>query len=260
MARLHLIEFGDQPWCPAVFRDATTALLEFVVGNVNCYAPVLPLITQALQRSGSHEIVDLCSGGGGPWRKLLRDAPEQLPVRVLLTDRFPNLGIAHRLARLSNGRIVVEARSVDALDVAPGLRGFRTMFTAFHHFPPAQASAILQDAVRARASIGIFEFTERSPLGLFALFFTPLAVFACVPLLRPFRWSWVVFTYVMPVIPLITLFDGLVSCLRTYSPQELRRLVDGLGATAFEWEIGKVRSWRSPLPITYLIGQPADPA
>jgi hypothetical protein len=189
---------------------------------------------------------------------LLQQAPPDSPVTVMLTDKFPNIEIAERVARRSGGRIVVEARSVDALNVAPDLRGFRTMFTAFHHFRPDQASAILNDAVRAKVGIGIFEFTERSVLGLLALFFSPVAVLVCVPFLRPFRWSWALFTYLIPVIPLMAMFDGMVSCLRTYSPDELRGLVRELGATGYEWQIGTVRSWRSPLPITYLIGYPAS--
>ncbi len=43
------------------------------------------------------------------------------------------------------------------------LKGFRTMFTSFHHFPPEEARAILQNAVDAGEGIGIFEITRRAP-------------------------------------------------------------------------------------------------
>jgi hypothetical protein len=36
------------------------------------------------------------------------------------------------------------------------------MFTSFHHFRPAAAEAIIQNAVDARQGIGIFEVTRRS--------------------------------------------------------------------------------------------------
>jgi len=49
--------------------------------------------------------------------------------------------------------------------------------------------------------------------------------------------------------------DGVVSCLRTYSPVELEAMVESLDAPGYEWEIGVERKL-SPLPITYLIGHP----
>ena len=40
------------------------------------------------------------------------------------------------------------------------LGGFRTLFNAFHHFPPERARAILEDAVHKGQGIGVFEFTR----------------------------------------------------------------------------------------------------
>jgi hypothetical protein len=42
-----------------------------------------------------------------------------------------------------------------------------------------------------------------------------LFLFACTPWIRPFRWSRLLWTYVVPIIPAVLLFDGIVSCLRT---------------------------------------------
>jgi hypothetical protein len=49
-------------------------------------------------------------------------------------------------------------------------------------------------------------------------------------------------------------FDGVVSCLRAYSPGELQDLVQGLDT--YEWQIGDMRGGWSPLRGTYLIGVP----
>ena len=56
------------------------------------------------------------------------------------------------------------------------------------------------------------------------------------------------------MLPLLGTFDGVVSCLRAYSPQELRGLVDGLDS--YEWDIGEIRGGWSPLRGTYVIGVP----
>ncbi len=256
MPRMHLFEIGDQAWCPRPFRDATTDLLEFFLRIGNYYAPIVPRLGAAIEKTGESEIVDLCSGGGGPWLSLLSEFGDQSPISVVLTDKYPNALGAHRVAEASRGRIRSELRSVDATEVARDLRGFRTMFSAFHHFRPAAAGAILADAVNSRVGIGIFEFTERSLVGVAALALTPLAVLIAVPFLRPVRWQTLLLTYVIPVLPMGALFDGIVSCLRTYSPRELSALVEPLRGDGYTWEIGQARSWRSPIPIAYLLGYP----
>ena len=78
--------------------------------------------------------------------------------------------------------------------------------------------------------------------------------FVCTPLIRPFRWSRLLWTYLIPIIPLVLLFDGVVSCLRTYRPQELREIVENLTAIAYQWEMGEHSGASGKLAITYLIG------
>jgi len=143
---------------------------------------------------------------------------------------------------------------VDARAVPAELRGFRTLFTAFHHFRPPDARAILEDAVRNRQGIAVFEAARRRALDIALVAMTWLGVLAAAPFVRPFRWSRLVWTYLPPLLPMVGTFDGVVSCLRSYSLAELRALVHGLDD--FEWEIGEARAPRSPLHMTYLIGVP----
>jgi hypothetical protein len=63
-------------------------------------------------------------------------------------------------------------------------------------------------------------------------------------------------TYLVPIIPLVLLFDGVVSCLRTYRPQELRELIEKLTAAEYQWESGEYSRAIGEAPITYLIGYP----
>ncbi len=64
-------------------------------------------------------------------------------------------------------------------------------------------------------------------------------------------------TDLLPIVPPIVAFDGVVSCLRTYSPDELRELVDGLErADGWTWTIDMAESKKVPAGLTYLIGEP----
>jgi hypothetical protein len=86
----------------------------------------------------------------------------------------------------------------------------------------------------------------------------PLAVVVSTPFIRPFRWSRLFWTCLIPLVPIVALFDGLVSCLRTYNVEELRDLIASLDTSNYHWDIGTVKSKMTPIPINYLIGVPNE--
>ncbi len=257
MKRAQLIELNDQEWLPASIRDAVTDYLQFAIALGKPYAPIYGRLHDALQRSGSTEVVDLCSGGGGPWPTMLPEFPELTTVR--LTDKYPNKAAMERMEASAGAGLTCQTAPVDATAVPPELVGFRTLFSSFHHFPPDAARALLRDAVERRKGIAIFEATHRSAPAVLAMFIATLLVLLCTPFIRPFRLSRLFWTYLLPVVPCVVLFDGIVSCLRTYKPAELRALVAELPASAqdYHWEIGEEKPARGGLPVTYLLGYPA---
>ena len=257
MRRVQFIELHEQPWFPRSVRDEITDALQFGLNLLNAYAPIAPMLQNAIDSTRSPSIVDMCSGGGGPWldlsRKLRGNAQE---LRISLTDKYPNLRAFQNFRAASENQIAFHPDSVDAMKVPHELKGFRTMFTSFHHFPPEEARAILQNAVDASQSIGIFEITRRAPSTIGLMIPWALLFFVFTPLIRPFRWSRLLWTYVVPIIPFVLLFDGVVSCLRTYRPQELREIIETLTATEYQWQVGEHSRAHGEVPITYLIGYP----
>jgi len=261
MKSLHLLEIHDQEWCPRAIRDAETDYLEFVIAKTKPYPAMVPILAATLQRFGSRKILDLCSGAGGPWLWLQPVLAERgVNVSVCLTDKYPNLDAVGQSSRQRDRAVRYHPQPVDATRVPDELTGFRTMFTSFHHFRPEEARAVLADAVQKRQGFAVFEGTHHSALAMLLMLLVPLRVLLTTPFIRPFRWSRLFWTYLIPVVPLVTLFDGLVSCLRTYSVQELRELTERLNANDYQWEIGEVKSTAGPIPITYLIGVPVDNA
>ena len=266
MRRLHLMEIHEQPWCPAYIRDGATDCLRAIAGVLQQYRAVVPLLQRALDATGSSQIVDLCSGGAGPWLRMGPQLQRRMKrsVPIVLTDLYPSWQItvhdntSDLARRPSATQIVFVPFPVDATRVSPALPGFRTLFTAFHHFDPHTAQAILQSAVDQGQGIGIFEQTRRSPLGLLVMLVLPLLAWLFTPFLRPFHWSRFFWTYIIPAIPAVLLLDGLVSCLRTYEPHELRAMVEQLHGCSYHWEIGRAGSPLSPLGITYLVGWPGS--
>ncbi len=257
VSRSHLFEFHELPWFPAVWRDLLTDFLSFYASAFKPYARVAPLLADALKRTGNSRIVDLCSGAGQPLLSLV-PALRRLGVRdlqVTLTDKYPNLEALENVGE--TGAVVTYLEtSIDAVDVPSDLKGFRTLFTSFHHFRPNAALAVLADAVSKDEGVGIFEYTERNWLiWTLPTLLIPAFVWLCTPFIRPFRWRRFVWTYLIPVVPIIALWDGFVSNLRTYSVGEIRDLVRQLGHQDYEWKIGRVSSIGMSR-VTYAIGSP----
>jgi hypothetical protein len=259
MHRIDLVEIHDHPLFPAFLRDLVTDALGAVWMFTNSYRPVLPRLRRAVEAARSEQILDLCSGAGGPWPSINRDllAKRQPAFRVHLTDKYPNAEGLRRALEESGGNITFESNSVDAAEVPPALSGFRTIFSSFHHLKPAEARNMLSDAVRSRQGIGVFELARREGCTMIAICAVPFIVLFVTPGMRPFRWSRLLFTYAIPVVPLVLWFDGIVSCLRAYSREELTEMIHSIPDEQYHWELGEEGTGLAP--VTYLIGYPAAP-
>jgi hypothetical protein len=256
--RLRLFEIHEQPWFPQFLRDQFVDGLQMILEVTKTYQPIAQLLRKRLEECGSERVLDLCSGAGGPWPSLVRDFQMQgaKSPEVFLTDKFPSTTKLHELEFTTANRIHFLRDSVDATQIPGHLKGFRTLFSSFHHLNPNEARLLLQDSVKKRQAIGIFEVSARHSLSLLAVLFVPIGAWLFVPFRRPFRWSRLLWTYLIPVIPFVLFFDGLISCLRAYSLGELHEMTEGLVSSGYRWEIGEQAGGLLPLRITYLFGWP----
>ena len=252
--RLQLVEIEDLPWCPALIRNYATDYLHAMETRLDLMTPVLPLLLLTIASSGATQVVDLCSGGGGPVLALYEGLlTSGVRIGFTLTDKYPNLEAFTRLAALHPDLRFISA-PVDATALPPNLPGMRTLFNAFHHFAPTQARAMLADAAEARQPIAIFEIPERGLLMFLVVMLTPALVLLVTPFIRPFRWSRLLWTYLIPLVPFLCWWDGMVSMCRAYTVDEMRALTTGLGG--HQWTIAQASIRGSLGHITYLIGIP----
>lgn len=253
-----LFEFEDLPGFPDHLRRGMVDYLTFFLVKTDFYKPIVPLIAECIEHSGENRIVDLCSGGGGPMIRVLKHLEDHLgePVTITLTDKFPNTDAYKYMSLRSEGRITFEPRSVDASSVPQTLKGVRTCFSALHHFSDGGVKAILADATKRRCPVAFFDGGDKNLLTILGIALVhPVAFVLCTPFFKPFRFDRLLFTYLLPVIPFCTVWDGIVSILRLHDPrrlEELAREVDN----SYTWKSGKKRH---PLgfKISYLVGYPA---
>jgi hypothetical protein len=245
--RLHLWEFNDQPWLPRTWREAMTGYLT-VLGRVSgVYSRVEVLLRGALSVSPEPRFVDLCSGAGGPWPEL---APAFEGTAIVLTDLHP--------VDVTTPGITRFPEPVDARNVPPQLRGVRTIFNGFHHFRPHEARDVLRDAWEQRQPICIVELSERRVVNLLSGPVIVLMFMIAIAFVRPFRPSWILWCWLVPVLPWLVAWDGVVSHMRVYTPAELQAMVADLQADGYHWDIGQVK--HGPARLTYLRGLPGASA
>ena len=264
MRRVHLFEWEDQPWLPQVFRDFITDHLRYTHNEamrepVN--AAVAKRLASLLTRTQTLQIVDLCAGAGGPLARIGGLLSEELlvPVRILVTDLYPNVAAFKDLEAQTGGLLRARYESTDATNVPGELIGLRTLFTAVHHFQPAVVKMILGDAVRKSAPIAVFEPLERT--------LRMVALVGLMSFIRGFTHTHRVgrltlgrflLTYVLPISPAMFAWDGAVSALRTYTADELLSLARSVASADYTWDAGRfdVSGPYGPMPTTYLVGIP----
>ncbi len=258
--RLHLFEFEDFGWFPDFLRRGQTDYLHFVIKSAGIYKPAAPLVKELVEISGCDEILDLCSGGGGGIDVFQRDLEELngRNIKITISDKYPNRDAFEHIKQTSNGKIDYSADPIDVTNVPENYRCIRTIFSAFHHFGPHDAKKILKDAAGHNVPIAIFEGVNKDILNFLGiLLLTPVIFFLITPFMKPFRFTRLIFTYIIPLIPIVTTWDGIVSILRMYTPKQMLKMAEEVTGSKYIWKAGKARgkSWNT---VLYLTGYPAN--
>ena len=179
---------------------------------------------------------------------------EQNKISFTLSDKYPNIPAFTDVNRVTNGGINFISTSVDALDVPAELTGLRTMFSAFHHFKPEQAKQILRSAVDANMPVAFFDGAGNKIITALAIAFGhPFIFFFATPFIKPFKFSRLFFTYIIPVIPVTTIWDGIASAFRFYDEDEIKELIKDF--PQYHWETG-ITKGKLTIQIRYLICYP----
>ncbi|UKN02858.1 hypothetical protein K6119_04935 [Paracrocinitomix mangrovi] len=256
MGRIHAFEFEDLNWFPKNLRDYGTDFLQFATNTFDFYKGVVPLIKKGIEASGTHQVLDLGSGGGGGWKKLSQHLKEEMPdIKITLSDYYPNKTALEKMVKYDPEVFSYLDQQVDAKNVPSEIKSFRTQFLSFHHFKEEDARQILQNAVDAKVPIGIFEGQKRDVPHFIKNLFSPISLILTTPFIHPFKLGRIIFTYIIPLVPLFVMWDGVISVLRTYSVKEMKQLVDSLeNSESFNWEIG-IHKERG-ISVPYLLGLP----
>lgn len=257
--RLHLFEFNDQKWLPRFMTGWMTRVLHFLHEATQDGRVWAPKVVELLERYGEPKIVDLCSGGGGPVLEVVRILEHEHGVRptLTLTDIIPNLQSAREINARKDHRTYI-TEPIDATNVPEHLKGVRTVFSGFHHLTPRLAMGLLKHAFETRQHIFIGETTKRS-LEAVKIYASAVPHFLEVTKAIDPTPAQRFFTFVLPILPGMLGWDNVVSCLRTYSKEDLDPWLEELSSDDYVWEVGELWNPRLKTHYPYIMGYPVKP-
>jgi hypothetical protein len=252
-------ELEDLTWFPVSIRKGMMIYLRFVFNLTGIYQPAIKIMQELVLKTASTQILDLCSGAGGPY-EYFSSYFKSKNISIVLSDKFPDITSFEYLKKKSGGNISYMASPIEAADAPVMLGGIRTIFSSFHHFDEAYAEAVLKNVVNNNKAIAVFDGGSiNCLLAVLMIFVHPILLFLCTPLFKPLTLSQLFFTYVVPLIPLCTILDGTISLLRLYKTSKLKEITSKLNADNYEWRCGQLKS-KWGLTISYLTGYPVVPS
>tara|TARA_R110002051_G_scaffold48308_2_gene95310 strand:- start:63030 stop:63857 length:828 start_codon:yes stop_codon:yes gene_type:complete len=268
MKRIQLFEFEDFNWFPKTIRSGMTNLivvLHKMMGTKEVIANLLLDCREAYQFS---KIVDMGSGSGG----ILPDAVAILNannceniIELLLTDLHPNPEIIKHIKNSGQKNVTYNSAPLDATNLTQAPSGLKTMLNSFHHMPPKKAKAILKTAQDNKQPILIYEMAQNTiplilwwillPLSLLILFVMALLM---TPFSKPLTPMQLLFTYIIPIIPICYAWDGQASMPRTYTFKDIEHMLKDIKDENYKWKISPAKKANGKSSGYYILGLPTS--
>ncbi len=265
MKRLELFEFEDFDWLPDYIRTGVTNLIKVLHSLVGTTDVLVGVITDCQEKIKFNQIIDLGSGSGGPMidvvDKINMDSDVEKPIKLFLSDKYPNAKTVRRINDLELPNVEYLKNSVDALEMKNSPNGLKTMIASFHHMPPSIAKQILSSAEESKEPILIYELAENNISVIIWWLLLPISLIVLVvmslimtPFVRPLTINQIVFTYLIPVIPIVYAWDGQASIMRTYTLEDTETLIGERKNTTYTWEMCQAKNKNGKKAGYYILG------
>lgn len=266
MKRIQLFEFEDFAWFPTTFRSTMTKLIVVLHKVLGTKEVLGDLLQQTRSRLGFSRIVDIGSGSGGIMPEIVKEINRQSPdaqVELLLTDLHPNPQFIQSFKAAPHNDISYQAEPLDASNLSNAPEGLKTMVNSFHHMPPAIARKILATAQTNRQPFLIYEITENKiptivwvlllPISLVV---TALMAIFLLPAIRPFTFQDVLFTWLIPLVPIFYAWDGQASMPRMYTFEDFKQHLLPEESADYYWEMATAKKRNGKDLGYYVLGLP----
>lgn len=225
MKRKQAPQITNAKWFPNFLTRCVHEFMSWFVNKVNAAKPFIPLIEEGLQHAQRIIVINKKCGAGFE------------TVDRLLDEKIK--------------RVFVDADNFTASE-----EGLYLSVNSFHQFPVDEAKDILKQIAENKQPVVVVEGNNDSLWQVFGMtVIVPLTVLLTAPFVKPFRFVRIIFTYILPVLPFVTFFDGFMALFKLYAPKDLDELTTSIKTGGYAWRTGKLDNGRGG-KVIYLIGYP----
>jgi hypothetical protein len=262
MNRKTVFQISRQPWFPRFLKTQIDEFLDFMVQLPqrarlpHANHPFLPLFDEVLAHSQARTLVGFESMDGGGLAHIATEVggPLNPKLSVQLTDEQCIPARVKQLERLAGRPVHVLASSKHQVAEQFRGRGIGVFINSFHHLGRGEDRAVLQELVDHDLDVVIGEGNNKSLRQVIGMtMIVPIMMLLATPFIRPFRPSRLLFTYLVPILPFVTVWDGVAALFRLHRPEELEAMARSLGRNDYVWKAGKRENGRGGFVI-YLLG------
>ncbi len=223
MKRKNTFQFSNQKWYPEFLKNSMYEFMTWFVNKVGAAKPFLPVMEEALKHQNSIVSIDMNLGAG--FETLAPYIDKEINVKHLSFENF----------------------NIDQ-------KGVYVLVNSFHQLRREQAYNLLKQVSESGNSCVILEGNNDSLWQVFGMtVIVPLTVIFTAAFVKPFRIERLLFTYVIPVLPFVTFWDGFMALFKLYAPSDLDQLTEEIKSENYYWRSGKMDNNRGG-KIIYLIG------
>ncbi len=217
---MHLFEFNDAPWLPWPIRKTLFETMEMC--NTYFRRFDREVAQQAIALATHHNLTTIVEMGAGhaPVTRALLELEESDQLHLVPCDLIPQTKTYAALAEAHPKRVFPRYDSIDSTTQhtwPPGT--LLVVASAFHHVPPPSRESALATLTASADRVAVFEPIQRSlPSMLLTLTsIVPCLLLPIVLIKRPGRLRRIVCCWLFPIVPLMFLWDALVSCNRCWN-------------------------------------------
>ena len=210
-----LHELEDFNLFPSVLQKYQMENIGIMVDILQLYKPIAIKIDEILAVADNKKIIDLCGGSGLPAIYISKKLKKS-EVTTTLTDIYPQ-----STPTLIN--VNYSPESIDVFDIVPDDSNLYTMYNSFHHFTEHGQKKLINRMVSNNSPFIFVEILKQGLLSLLQVFVaSTVGVILLTPIIRPFKWHRILFTYILPVNVLTVLTDGIISVFKSKSQKNTK--------------------------------------
>jgi hypothetical protein len=224
MRRKQVTQFINTTWFPKHLKLLIAEFLTWFVLKTNASKPFMPLINQMLEENKTNTIINI-----------------DIPIGAGIDTVTPFLDKK------------IKVRNLTLAEFNTQQSGLYLFVNAFHQLPPQKAQQIVAQIAKSKNPLIIVEGNNDSLWQIVGMtFFVPLTVILTAFFVKPFRFTRIIFTYLLPILPIALVIDGCLALLKLYNPKDLLTLSKNIELENHQWEAGKKDNGRGG-KIMYLL-------